>query len=179
MKRMQHSLAGWACLATLALTGRGLASDAETSATATGKRGRSGTAAATAHYVGDVGFARTDTRTGRINLARGVALGLDENGLSLSVSTAIAPRRGPAVATNFNVTIGKGGRSSHSLGAAVATGGSRRTVSVAGSTTTRRGGSSVSLASGKTSRGGIVRVKTYSRHQRPRHSVIRRSLRRR
>ena len=176
MKRMKLLLAPLALFATAALA---LASDAETSATATGGRGHAGSAAATARYDGNIGFARTNTRSGRVNLARGGAVGVDERGLSLSISTAIAPRRGPAIATNFNMSIDRSGRSSHSIGTAIAQGGTRRSATVAGSTTTRRGGSSLSLASGRTRGGGIVRARTESHHSRPRLRAIRRLIRRR
>ncbi|MEW6253139.1 MAG: hypothetical protein AB1716_21075, partial [Planctomycetota bacterium] len=87
-----------------------LASDVETSASATGGRYGAGTATGTARYAGDVGFARTDTRTGEVNAARSVAVGVDPNGLSLSWSLALAPNRGPALATNFNMRIGADGQ---------------------------------------------------------------------
>ncbi|MCK4343084.1 MAG: hypothetical protein KAY37_15320, partial [Phycisphaerae bacterium] len=110
MKRTNHTalmaLVGFALLASAAAC---LASDAETSASATGGRRRSGTASAAARYEGDLGFARTNTRTGALNAARAVALGVDRDGVSLSVSTAIAPQHGPAVATNFNMSIGTRG----------------------------------------------------------------------
>ena len=65
MKRSNHALATLLCaplLAALATAG-----DAKTSATATSTGTRSGTAAASATYRGDVGFARTDTKTGKIS----------------------------------------------------------------------------------------------------------------
>ena len=109
-----------------------LASDAETSAQASDGAGHSGTATATARYAGDVGFARTDTRSGRVNLARGVAVGVDEDGLTLSVSLAVAPQRGPAVATNFNLSLGRNGAAAVSVGRSVAQGGATRTVTASG-----------------------------------------------
>lgn len=145
-----------------------LASDARTSAQAGSGRGRSGTAAATAHYEGDVGFARTDSRTGRVNVARGVALGVDEDGLSFSLSTAVAPRNGPALATNFNVSIGTNGEVATSVGRAVASGGAERSVSAGGGSSSGdrfRSGSAVSQASGRTSFGGVVRAQTSSHHE--------------
>ena len=88
MKPNQSKLVALLSIALLAASAS--ASDARTSASAASNGRRSGTAAASATYKGDVGFARTDTRTGQINLARGVAVGVDDRGLSLSVSTALA-----------------------------------------------------------------------------------------
>jgi len=152
-----------------------LASDAETSATAT--RGRTGTAAATAHYAGEVGFARTTTSTGAVNVARAVAVGVDENGVSLSVSTAVAPRSGPAVATNFNLSIGTNGEVARSTGRAEAVGGAARTVSAGGKASSTPAGSvAISHASGSTSCGGVVRVNTRSHHE-PERVVVKRVIR--
>ncbi len=116
------------------MAGAAIASDADTSATAGPGRYGTGTAAATAHYEGDYGFARTDSRTGAVNLARGVAVGVDEDGISLSLSNALAPRYGPAVATNFSMSIGTDGRVSTSTGRAESD--VPATVSVAGGTNT-------------------------------------------
>ncbi len=160
MKRT-HNTWTWMSSLALLLPASTLASDAETSASA-----GSNTAMATAHYQGDIGFARTNTRTGRINVARGVAVGVDENGLSLSLSSAIAPRRGPALATNFNMSIGRDGQTSTSVGRAVASGSRDRTVAVSGNTTTRHNGSVMSMASGRTGRGGTVQAHTESRSTR-------------
>ncbi len=172
----------WMTLAAFLLMGTPtlLASDADTSATATGG-GHAGNAAATAHYRGDVGFARTDTRTGRINLARGVALGLDRDGLSFSLSTAIAPQRGPAFGSNFNVSINRRGDLSHSVGRVTARGGGERTVAVSGGASTGthgHRGSAISQASGRTRYGGVVRATTRSRHVEIRRPVRVRYIRR-
>jgi hypothetical protein len=147
-----------------------LAADGDSSAQASTARG--GTAAASAHYQGDVGFARTTTRTGSINLARGVALGVDEHGIALSVSTAIAPRRGPAVATNFNVSLGRDGHSSASFGTALASGPAQRSVQASGATSSRRGGQSLSLAGGRAP-GGTVQAKAHSVERPPLRKVVR------
>lgn len=160
MKRMQTMYLTLAGL--LLATPTTLASDAETSASATGGRGRAGTSAASARYDGDIGFARTDTRSGRVNLARGIAVGVDEDGLSLSLSTAVASQRGPALATNVNISVGRDGRTSSSVGTAVARGGRERSVSVGGSTTTRPGRATISHATGRTLGGGSVRAQTTS-----------------
>ena len=98
------------------------ASEAATQASARGGRGRSGSAAATAQYTGDAGLARTQTRTGRINIARGLAVGVDENGLSLSFSHALAGKRGPAYSGTFNLSIGRDGQVAGSYGGAVSRG---------------------------------------------------------
>lgn len=153
-----------AAAAAAAACATALASEAETSATAGSNRfNRNGTAAATARYEGDVGFARTDTRSGRVNLARGVAVGFDEDGLSLSVSNAIAGRFGPGLATNFNLSIGLDGEVSHSTGVAVTHAPIHQTVSAGGSTTASRfGGGSTSVANGFTDPFGTARATTHS-----------------
>lgn len=116
-----------------------LASEAETSASASSRSDQPrGTAAASARYQGDVGFARTDARSGRISLARGVAVGLDENGIAFSASHALATRFGIAVAGNFNMTIGLDGRVATSTGTVLSTGPLHRSASAGGSATTGR-----------------------------------------
>ncbi len=165
-------------LVALAFTTSARASDAETSAAATSGRGRTGTATATARYEGDVGFARTDTRTGAVNVARGVAIGVDEDGISLSVSLAVAPQRGPAYATNFNLSFDTNGDSAASFGTAIATGGTRRTITAGG----RAGGTgfqpvSSSMAGGTTHNDGIVRAITHSDRTVHRELVPRRIIR--
>lgn len=153
-----------ATLATLALTHAAVASEAQTSASAGSNRyARNGTATATASYEGDVGFARTDTRSGSVNLARGVAVGFDEDGLSLSISNAIAPRFGPAIATNFNLSIDTDGDVSASRGLAIASGPLSRTATAGGVTANGRGllaPAASSFASGETDRHGRVIART-------------------
>ncbi len=121
-------------LGILAAAAASFASDAETSASAGPGRNGAGAASATAHYEGDYGFARTNSRTGQINVARGVAVGVDEDGISLSFSNAIAPRFGPAIATNFSMSIDADGRVSTSTGRAEAD--RSATVSVGGGANT-------------------------------------------
>lgn len=134
MKRLMIISTVWTALS---LTGAALGADAETSASAGGFRGsRNGTATATASYEGDVGFARTDSRSGRVNVARGVAVGFDEDGLSLSISNAIDPRFGPAVATNFNISIDRDGDVATSGGVSLANGPGYRQASAGGNTGT-------------------------------------------
>jgi hypothetical protein len=143
------------------------ASDASTTASVTSGR-RSGTAAATAEYEGDVGLARTRTKTGKVNLARGVAVGVDEDGLTLSVSHAVAAKSGPAYAGTFNLSIGRDGQVSSSYGGALSTGGRSRSALAGGSaTTSRRTSSAIAFAKGKTRGGGIVKARTHSYSRRP------------
>jgi hypothetical protein len=149
------------------------ASEAETSASAASSRYRSnGTAAATARYTGDIGSARTQSRSGKVNVARGVAWGLDKDGLSLSVSNAVAPKRGLAVATTFNLSIGRDGRVSHSTGLTISKGPIHRSASAGGSVTTKRhAGSATAFAAGKSDRFGRVCAVTQSRQDRPQRGV--------
>jgi hypothetical protein len=164
MKRMLKKMICGGMTSLALCGGSAWASDAQTSARATGGRGP-GSATATARYEGDVGFARTDTRTGRVNLARGVAVGFDEDGLSLSLSTAVAPRNGPAFATNFNMTIGANGEVATSAGHSNATGGVARTVESGGrATSTPWGSDSAATAGGHTAHGGRVSASTRSDH---------------
>ena len=181
MKTTKINLAAFAklmCLVALAFTTTARASDAETSASATSGRGRPGTATAAARYEGDIGFARTDTRTGAVNVARGVAVGVDEDGVSLSVSLAIAPQRGPAYATNFNLSFDTDGGSAASFGTALAGGGTRRTVSVGGIASARPcGASATAMAGGVAHNGGVVRTFTHSGRSEHREVVVRRIIR--
>jgi hypothetical protein len=151
-----------------------LASDAETSASASSNRFQhNGTAAATAHYDGKVGFARTNTQSGQINLARGVAVGVDKSGVSLSVSNAVAPGRGPAVATTFNLSIDRNGQISKSRGTSVSTGPIYQSATAGGRVGTGRdGGAATAFASGKTDRFGHVQATTTARSITPVLRVI-------
>ena len=149
----------------------GYASDAQTSASAGRGAGRAGTAAATAHYAGDVGFARTDTRSGSINLARGVAVGVDENGISLSFSGAVANQLGLGFATNFNLAIDRDGDVSASNGVVVASGGVSRSVTAGGGVGTGASRGATSVASGNTERGGRVYAKTSAENYRASRTV--------
>lgn len=162
-------------LAMLAVATPALASDAWTSASATNNRGRPGTATATAGYTGDQGFARTQTRSGGFTLSRAVAVGVDEDGLSISVSNALAPRNGPAIATTFNLSIDLDGGVSRSGGAAVAVGGIDRSVSAAGRAAAPRGAPiAIAAAGGRTSWGGGVRSNVHSGQELP---AVRRVIR--
>jgi hypothetical protein len=154
-----------------------LASDAETSATAGSNRyHRNGTAQATARYEGDIGFARTNTQSGSVNLARGVAVGLDESGLSLSISQAVAPRGGQAIAATFNLSIDRNGQVSRSRGVSVADGPIRNSATAGGRVNTgRHGNAATAIASGKTDRFGRVQARTESKQYRPQRVLVRRS----
>lgn len=138
-----------------------IASDAQTSAGAAGRRFGLGSAAATARYEGDIGFAHSETRSGEINLARGVAVGLDEDGLSLSLSNAVAPRVGPALATNFNMSIDRSGQVSTSHGMALSDGRFENEVNAGGAAGTGRGSrGAMSQAGGRSDPTGTVRAET-------------------
>lgn len=136
------------------------AADAETSASAGGGRGRGGQASATARYEGDVGFARTDSRSGRVSTARGVAVGVDEDGLALSVSNAVSVPGGRAIATNLSIEIERDGDVSISTGTAVSRGPLYREAGAGGAA--GRGGAT-SFATGRTDPLGSVVVKTDAR----------------
>ena len=125
---------------SLSFSAAALASDATTSATAGSNLWqRNGTANATANYNGQIGFARTQANSGRVNSARGVAVGVDRDGISLSVSNAVASRFGPAVATNFNMTIGRNGEVARSGGISVANGPLQRSATAGGTSGVTRG----------------------------------------
>ncbi|HNO79715.1 MAG TPA: hypothetical protein PKN33_16835, partial [Phycisphaerae bacterium] len=105
---------------------------ANTSATAGSSGWGPGTAAATANYDGDgVGFTKTKASSGKLNIARGLSVGFDESGLSVSHSYAIAGQTGPAVGGTLNVHIGQDGVAL-SGGQSVASQGRTREVNVSG-----------------------------------------------
>ena len=148
----------------MTMTANIFASDAETSASAAGSRDRrNGAASATAHYTGDLGFARTETSSGDISRARGVAVGLDEDGLTFSLSNAFATRDGSGLATNFNISIDRDGRISRNGGIARADSPYVRSVSASGAARIeRRGAVTTSYASGHTDPYGRVEARTYA-----------------
>lgn len=173
MYARKHTTRWFGMLGMLALAGAAFASEAETSATASGGRyGSSGTVAGTARYVGDVGFARTDTRTGILNAARSVAVGVDRDGLSVSVSTALAAPNGQALGATFNFALDRQGESAYSVGRVNATGGRAQTATVGGSVFTARTPVARALAGGRTDGGGVVAAHTVS-GQRPVREVVR------
>ncbi len=155
-----------------------LASEAETRASADGRRGGAGTASAEARYEGDVGFARTDSRSGNVSSARGVAVGLDEDGLSFSISNAIAGRRGIALASNLNITIGLDGEVAVSGGNSVARGPISRGAS-AGGLASNNGGiaRAISEAAARSDRFGSARASTWSESSRGHRAIYRPAVR--
>lgn len=130
-----------------------------------------GTAFATAEYQGDAGWSRTDARSGRINTAGGVAVGVDDDVIALSVSNAIAPRHGPALATNFNLSIDRNGQVGGSFGVSAAHGPEFREAGAGGSTATTRHGGAVSEASGRSDDRGSVTTRTGASNIAPRGPV--------
>lgn len=143
-----------------------LAGEASTSASATNGWWTHGSAAATANYNGNsgLGIARTRTDNGdAVNIARGLAVGFDEDGLDVSFSHALAPKSGPAYAGTFNMSIGLDGQVSGSYGGSIAQGGMARTAEAGGMTRSNRfGGTSVAHAGGNTAGGGKVDARTQS-----------------
>ncbi len=161
MNRKMTSVMGW--MMATAMAGAAMAGTASTSANANNGYGLPGTAGATANYTGDRGFARTNSTTGDVNLARGLAVGVDRDGLDVSFSHAIAPRLGPAYAGTFNMSIGRDGEVNSSYGGALATGGLARSVEAGGTTRSdRRGGDATAYATGDTVGGGRVVARTHA-----------------
>ena len=145
------------------------AGEANTSATAGSRGFGPGTAAATANYDGNgIGFTKTQANSGNnLNFARGLSIGFDEDGLSLSHSYAVAPRFGPAIGGTMNLHIGTDGQSSLSTGRVKSSGDPSRRVAVSGSAGSHRGRSqAVSATRGVTGPRGAVRASTHSAQRR-------------
>ena len=174
-RTMKTAKATMAALMAMGMwTGMATASQAETSAGVSGSRHGATTAEATARYDGDVGLARTDTRTGRISLARGLAVGLDRNGLTLSASHALGTRSGFGVARNFNLSIGRDGRVAVSGGRTVSYGSQRRSAEAGGVARAGHGRTGASSwAAGSSDRRGFVRTGTHARSFKPRPKHVR------
>jgi len=85
-----------------------------------------GHADATAGYDAPQGIARTESRVGRINLGRGLALGMGPDGLSLSHTVGVSGH-GAGAAHNFQLSVGRSG-THMSHGSAVTRGGNTRVV---------------------------------------------------
>jgi hypothetical protein len=102
MKRVLYSAAAFALLGASAETclGSGAASQVDV--------GR-GHASAEAGYDGPRGIARTDTRVGRVNFARGLAVTYGPNGVSISQSIGVA-HGSFATARTFQLSVGPHGR---------------------------------------------------------------------
>jgi len=145
------------------------AGEAGSSASAGSNGFGSGSASADAYYHGDgPGMAKTKTRSGKVNFARGFAIGFDEDGLSLSVSHAVASRFGPAYAGTLSMNIGLDGSVSNSFGHALSLGSHRRSAQAGGfAGSTPRGSTAGASAGGSTGFGGRVFTRTWSR-SRPR-----------
>ena len=157
---------------TGAFTAAAFAGEATTSATA-GSNGRgNGYAGATADYNGNgIGITRTKADTGRINFGRGLSIGLDEDGLSLSTSYALAPNRGPAVGGTFNMNIGFDGERSASFGRTVAYGDRNREVTAGGFAGSDRGiGRAGATVGGNTGPRGKVKATSHSFDSRTRRT---------
>lgn len=145
-----------------------VASEAETSAEAGTGYGR-GNAEASARYEGQIGFARTNSKTGKVSLARGLAVGVDHNGLSLSASHALSLRGGVAVARNFNFTLGRNGQVAVSGGRSLSLGAHQRSAGVSGySGVWNSQPTAVSTAYGKSDPRGIVKTRSTARTSSPR-----------
>lgn len=145
------------------------AGEVSTNASATGSAFGPGSAAAGASYNGNgQGYAHTDTRTGDVNFASGVAVGVDNRGICFSASNALASRFGPALASNMNICIGRDGGVSSSGGLSTASGGLTRTVS-AGGFARNLPGQFVSGATvgGRTDCGGYASGRTWSNSRPP------------
>ncbi len=168
MKRLTSAIAIAGLLTTVTSA---MAGQAESSAAASSNGWGPGTATATAGYHGGgVGFAQTDTRSGNVNLARGLSFGFDGQGLSLSSSYAVAPQLGPALAGTFNLAIGTDGSVSHSTGRTVALGDSSRQAQAGGFASPGYAGRPAlagATASGRTGQRGRVMAGTRSQSYRP------------
>ena len=157
-------------------SGPAIAGQVATSARAGSDGYGPGTAAATATYDGNgVGYTQTRTHSGRLNLARGVSVGIDEDGVMLSTSYAIAPTRGAAVAGSFNLRIGRDGSVAGGAGQSVATGSHRRSVNASGFVSRHRYGRprAGTTVGGSTGRRGRVSAVSRSYDRRPHgHRVV-------
>ena len=152
------------------------AGEANTSASATNGYGHPGNASATANYdgVGGEGFARTRTDTaGSLSLARGVAVGFDQDGLDFSFSHALAPVVGPAYAGTFNMSIGTNGQVSSSYGGVISAGGAVRPAEAGGITRSGPfGANAQATATANTVGGGRVDAWTRSNSSPTAHPIV-------
>ena len=126
-------------LLPLGLTaGTAMASEASTSALTGSDAFGNRRAEASAQYDGDFGFANTRTTTGHVSTARGVALGVDEDGLSLSVSNAVSVGNQSA-ANNLNLSIGTNGGVAISGGRSNASGPLQHSAAAGGGSSIQHG----------------------------------------
>lgn len=154
-----------AMLGAMSMTSVAMAGEASSDAWANSH----GSAGANAAYNGDGrGWAKTTTRTGNVNYGRGTSFGIDRDGVSFSVSQALAPRFGPALASTFNVSIGFDGDVNTSHGSSIARGGNVREVNAGGFASSNRynGGTSGATAGGRTGPSGRVVAETKSNSRR-------------
>jgi hypothetical protein len=166
MKRMQIITLGLVGMMTTVAWASSAGSSAEV-----GSRYGVDRAAATANYDGRVGFARTKAKTGKINLARGVALGIDREGISFSISNAIGGKRA-SLASNLNVSFGRDGDHSVSMGSTVSRGNRYHSAQAGGSASSYRGRSSATAAaSGDADRYGSVSSRVSARDY-PRRTLV-------
>ncbi|MGB0715463.1 MAG: hypothetical protein ACPGXK_06270 [Phycisphaerae bacterium] len=96
-------------------------------------------AEANAEYDGHLGYANTRSRTGPVSTARGVAWGLDEDGLSISLSHAISGPLGLSAARNLNLSIGTNGEVAMSRGQADSRGNRESSAYAGGGSGVRNG----------------------------------------
>ncbi len=176
MNQQRLIISALAAVALGAMASAVLAAEADTSANAGTSYGR-GNAEASARYEGQIGFARTKSKTGKISLARGLAVGVDHNGLSLSASHALSLRGGVAVARNFNFSLGRDGQIAVSSGGALSLGAHQRSAGVSGFSGVWHGSpKAASSAYGKTDPRGIVKTRSTARTSGPRGPHRRRLL---
>lgn len=144
--------------------------EASTSAGVTQIGGLPGTANASASYLGDGrGQARTNTRSGPVSFAQGVAYGADRDGFDFSVSYAVGGRFLPATASTFNVSIGRDGSVASSGGLSTASRAPIRSVNAGGFARSQPGGSIAgATAGGRSDPHGTVIGRTWSRSSPPR-----------
>lgn len=93
---------------------------------------------ASAGYHAPEGIARTQSRVGRVNVGRGLAVGFGAGGVSLSHSIGVV-RGGAGAAHNFQLSVGPHG--THSGHSGVVTRGGQSRVVSGGETWTGPGGS--------------------------------------
>lgn len=174
MNRKMYSVAAVMMGMMTAMSHAGQASTSAHASNIGGSRG--GTAGATANYngaPGGVALTRTDSHSGKVNHAQGLAIGLDRDGLDLSFSHAIASKLGPAYAGTFNMSIGTNGAVSSSYGGVLSSGGVGRSAEASGSTRSDpRTATATAAVNGSTSHGGQVIARTNS-YSRPAYGVVR------
>lgn len=147
-----------------------LAGEASTSAGVTQIGSLPGTANANASYTGDGrGQARTNTRSGPVSFAQGVAYGVDRDGFDFSVSYAVGGRFLPAAASTFSVSIGRDGSVASSGGLSTASPAPIRSVNAGSFARSQPGGSvAAATAGGRSDPHGTVTGRTWSRSTPPR-----------